>query len=244
MGLWRYSRLLMLAIFIATFGVGTAYATTSTSNTYQVSETQFNSGSSVQQCSAQYCAKASIGDTTAGNTNTTSGGTATFGPITDSDPRLEVIIDPGVSNLGVLSAETTATKTTTVRIRNYLGGGYTLQIVGDPPKFAGHTLASPSTPAASSAGTEQFAINVADNSTPNVGAVPQQVPGDVITFGQGESGYNTPNLFKYISEGVIARGIANSGRTDYTISFVVNISNATPAGHYEGEYEALVVPAY
>ncbi|MFA5172699.1 MAG: hypothetical protein WC426_14145 [Sulfuriferula sp.] len=209
-----------------------------------MSETQFNSGSSVQQCSAQFCAKASIGDITANTNSAASGGTAAFAPITDSDPRLEVIVEPGVSNLGVLSAETTATKTTIVRIRNYLGSGYTLQIVGTPPKFAGHTLATPSTPTASTPGTEQFAINVADNSTPNVGATPAQVPSNVITFGQGESGYDTPNLFKYSSEGVIARGTATTGRTDYTISIIVNISNATPAGHYEGEYEAVVVPAF
>jgi hypothetical protein len=241
---WRYSKLILLAVFITIGGTGTAFATTSTSNNYQVSETQFGGGSSLESCSGQYCAKTSIGNIGGNTGGSSSGGNATFGDLPDGEPRLEMIVDPGVSKLGVLTTEQTATKTTSVQIRNYLGDGYTLQIVGDPPKFAGHTLSTPSSPTSSTPGVEQFAINVTSNSTPNVGAAPLQVPSGITTFGVVDGDYDNSNQFMYSSEDVIARSDAKSGRTDYTISFIINISNATPAGHYEGEYSAVLVPAF
>jgi hypothetical protein len=241
---WRYSKFVLLIVAIAVGGTGTAFATTSTSNTYQVSETQFGGGSSLESCSGQYCAKTSIGNIGGNTGGSSSSGSATFGDLTADEPRLEMIVDPGTSNLGVLTAEHTATKTTSVQIRNYLGDGYTLQIVGDPPKFAGHTLSTPSSPTASTPGVEQFAINVTNNSTPNIGTAPVQVPTGVTDFGVVDTNYDNANQFMYSSEAVIARSAAKSGRTDYTISFIINISNATPAGHYEGEYSAVLVPAF
>lgn len=233
----------LLTGLIISGGTGTAAYAVSSSNNYQVTETEFGSGSTQQNCSGQYCAQASIGDMSAGR-SASPGGSATFGSITSSDPLLEVIIDPGQSNLGILTTEATATKTMTVRVRSYLSGGYVLQIIGDPPKFANHTLRTPTTPTASSPGTEQFAINAAANSTPNIGANPVQVPSDQTSFGVVEDAYHLPNLFKYVSGDVVARSLTESGRTDYTISMIVNVSNSTPAGHFAADFAAVVVPVY
>jgi hypothetical protein len=242
--LWGYAKPLLLAVLIAVGGTNMAFAVSS-SNNYQVTETQFGPSSAQENCSTQYCARASIGDVTGGGGGTTSGGTtATFGAITSDEPLLEVIVDPGESNLGTLTTEQTATKTMIVRIRNYLSNGYTLQITGNPPKYKNHTLATPATPTAADPGTEQFAINVADNSTPNVGAVPEQVPSGDFSFGEADDDYDTPNLFKYVSGDVVARSTKSSGRTDYTISMIVNISNTTPAGHFAGDFSAVVIPVY
>lgn len=242
--LGRYLQTILLAVvLVSAGGAGTAFAVTSTSNNYQVTETEFGSSSTAQTCSGQYCAQTSIGDMSAGS-STSSGHAATFGTITGSDPLLEVIINQGESNLGVLTTEHTATKTTTVQVRSYLSSGYVLQIVGPPPKFGNHTLATPSTPTASTPGTEQFAINASANTTPNVGAAPVQVPSGQTSFGVVSNDYHTPNLFKYASGDVVARSNTASGRTDYTISTIINISNATPAGHYSGDFAAIVVPVY
>lgn len=225
-------------------GAAPVMAETSNSSSYQVSEMQFGSGSTLESCSEQYCARTSIGDMTSGGGSSSAGGTATFGPIADTEPLLEVIVDPGESNLGDLTTERTATKTMTVRIRNYLSDGYMLQIVGTPPKYGNHTLNTPSTPTASSPGTEQFAINAAANTSPNVGAGPVQVPSNQLSFGVVDDDYQTPNLFKYVSGDVVARSLSESGRTDYTISMIVNISNSTPAGHYTGDFSAVVIPVF
>lgn len=240
---WHHSRPLLLAGIISIVGAGTALAQTSSSPTYQVSETDFGATSLQQNCSAQYCAKASIGNMS-GEDSVDEGSTATFSSVEGSEPHLDVIVDPGESNLGVLTTETTATKTMIVRISNYLGDGYSLLIEGEPPKFAGHTLATSATPVASVLGSEQFGINAVANTTPNVGAGPEQVPSGQETFGVVDDDYLTSNLFKFASGDVIARSQAESGRTDYTISMIINVSNSTPAGHYSGDFAAVVIPAY
>lgn len=219
-------------------------AQTSKSNSFQVTETQFSSGATLQSCSSQFCAKATIGDMASGGKSASPNSSAQFGSETDSEPMLEVIVDSGASDLGELTTEKTATKTMIVRIRNHLSGGYMLQIVGDPPKYNGHTLETPSTPTASTPGTEQFAINAVKNTNPNVGADLVQVPSDQTSFGEVEEAYSVPNVFKYRSGEVVARSQTESGRTDYTISMIINVSNSTPAGHYTGDYSAVVIPVF
>lgn len=242
--LWRYLNLMLLAaLLVIDGGTSTVFAVTSNSPHYQVTETEFGAGSTQQNCSGQYCARTSIGDMAVGE-GSSAGGAATFGAITDDQPLLEVIVDPGVSHLGVLSTEATATKTTTVKVRTYLSNGYTLQIVGTPPKYGGHTLHTPNSPTAAQAGTEQFGINAAANTSPVVGAGPLQVPSAQTSFGVVDDDYKIPNLFKYTSGEVVARSLTASGQTDYTISMIVNIANSTPAGHYTGDFSAVVIPVY
>jgi len=242
-GLWRYSRLLLFTAVFAFAGVSTVFAQPSSSSNYQVVETEFGATTQDESCSGEYCAKVSIGDLLAGD-SVSGGSTATFGSITGTDPLLEVIIEQGESNLGDLSTETTGTKTMIIKVRSYLTDGYVLQITGDPPSYNGHTLAALTTPTASDPGTEQFGLNVVANTEPNIGADPVQIPDGETSFGEVEDDYNTPNLFKYDNGDVIARSTEASGRTDYTISIIVNISSTTPAGHYSGDFSAVIVPLF
>lgn len=239
---WRGIALGLIVGLIAVGGAQAVHAETASSPHYQITETQF--GSSQQSCSGQYCAQTSIGLPTSGVPEA-SNGTAKFEDITNNEPLLDMIIESGDSNLGTLTTQKTATKTTTIKIRSYLiGGGYALQIIGDPPKFNGHTLSTPTTPTDSKAGTEQFGINAVANTSPNVGANPVQVPDGQQIFGIAAPGYETANKFKYSSGDTVGKGVTSSGHTDYTLSMIVNISNATPAGHYSGDFMAIVVPVY
>ena len=242
-GLWQYARVAVVAaLVVLAVGAGTAFAETSNSSNYQVIDTQFNAGT-MDACSGSYCARASIGDPAAG-TSTAPASTAQFGTVTDSEPLLEVIVDAGVTNLGVLDTEHTATKTSIVRVRNHLSNGYIIQVVGDPPKYKNHVMATSSSPAESSLGVEQFGINAVANTVPSVGADPVQVPSSEFSFGYVEAGYGTPNRFKYSSGDIVARSDKASGRTDFTLSMIVNVSNMTPAGHFQGEYSVVVTPVY
>jgi len=242
-GLWSYAKFVLLVGAIVS-STGTAAAETSSSPNYQMTDTEFSTMSNVLNCSAAYCAKASIGDMSAeAGKSTTS--TARFGSVAaDSEPLLEVIVDPGVSHLGTLTTDRTAFKTATVRVRTYLSNGYILQIVGDPPKYGDHTLATSNTPTSALPGTEQFGINAVANTIPETGADPQQVPSGQTSFGVVDDDYRIPNRFKYMSGDEVARSESESGRTDYTISFIVNVSNSTPAGHYTGDFSAIVTPVY
>lgn len=242
--LWGYAKVSVVVLSIVIAGAGTAFAQSSSSSHYQITETQFGSGSSAQTCSASYCSRTSIGDLTAGQSKSV-GGTASFGSITPDEPSLEVIVQPGISDLGNLTAEETASKTTVVKVRSYLSNGYMMQIVGDPPKVAGHTLSAiTSDNVSSTPGVEQFGINLTANSSPSIGALPVQVPDAQTSFGVVNSGYSTPNKFKYINGDVVAHSATESGQTEYTISTIVNISNQTPAGHYTGDFSAVVIPSY
>lgn len=240
---WGVSRSLLLAVLAAVCIVVPAYAQTSSSNNYKASEMQFGAGSSNESCSGNYCARASIGDIAGGESKSVSN-SAVFGPVAPSEPSLDMIIDTGNVNLGVLTTEVPATKTATMKVRTYLTDGYTLQITGDPPKYANHTLATPATPTASTPGTEQFGINLVANTVPNVGVNPVQVPSGEFSFGSVLPNYSTPNRFMYSSGDVVARSPTQTGQTDYTVSFIINISNATPAGQFKGEYSAVIIPIF
>lgn len=235
--------LLFVAIFLS--ATGTVYATTSSSSNYKVSETQFGGGSTQQTCSTQYCAQVTLGNTSSNNQPVST--SASFDPIApdSNDPRLDMIVETGSSNLGDLSTEQTATKTVIVRIRNYLNdGGYALQVIGNPPAFKNHTLTTPAVPTASNPGTEQFGLNVVTNTSPSLGANPVQVPSDGMTFGEAADNYKTANQFMYNSGDTVAHSVLKTGRTDYTISIIVNIAPDTPAGNYTSQFAAVAVPVY
>lgn len=220
------------------------FAVNSASHGYEMSEAQFGAGGMLNSCSGQYCAKASIGPMGGTAPAASGASTAQFQPIEDNNPVLEVIVEPGPSNLGILGTDKTATRTSTVRVRNHMGSGYFLQVIGDPPKFGNHTLNTPATPTASQKGKEQFAINFVSNPELSLGADPLQVPSGQTIFGQVASDYGVANKFMYHSGDVVAQSTAPSGRTDYTMSMIVNVSGTTPAGHFTGDFSVVVIPMY
>jgi len=240
----RWVRVLPAVAVLVSGALSTTYVLAESQSTnYQATDMQFGSDATPDVCSGSYCAHAFIGDSTSGSaTNGTT--SAVFGSVSAGEPSLDVIVDPGISALGTLSTETTASKTMIVRVRSYLSSGYTMQIVGDPPKYGNHTIATPATPSDSAPGTEQFAINAVANTLPAVGADPLQVPSDLMSFGAARSNYAQANKFMYQSGDTVASSSTESGETDYTISMILNISNGTPAGKYSGDYSAIVVPVY
>lgn len=241
--IWGVVAAIAVGVMAVSAHVVVRAAPTSTSENYQMTEMQFGGGSTLESCSGEYCAQATIGDMAAGESSNESTA-ATFGSNTPDQPLLEVIVDPGVTDFGVMETTKTSSKTMVVRVRNYMSDGYMLQIVGEPPKYGDHALATPKTPTPSTPGREQFAINVAANTTPAIGANPVQVPSSDMSFGYAEENYATANRFMYKSGDVVARSDSSSGRTDYTISMIVNVSADTPAGHYSGDYSAIVIPVY
>src|SRR5262249_12496110 len=118
--------------------------------------------------------------------------------------------------------------------------GYIVQIASASPMNnapSPHHLTALSSPTATAAGTEQFGMNLVANTTgcgapATFGANPVQVPDSTFSFGAAASGYNTCGLFKYAQGDTIASSTQSSGETDYTASYIYNISNLTPDGLY------------
>lgn len=227
--------LLPLVSFFVILG-GTVYAQYSSSN-YEVYEYNFGSGGDNGQSSANYKAQTSVGNLGVGNYSS-SNYQAYPGSITPQYPYLEFIVNASNTDVGVLSVSSPTTTTGTFSVKTYLASGYQVTTTANPPTYSGYQLSNLSSPTLPSAGTEQFGINlVANNSCghglpASLGADPVQVPSSAYSFGTAAANYNTACYFKYVKNDVIANSSKSSGETDYTISFMYDISNLTPSGTY------------
>jgi hypothetical protein len=237
------SLLLVLTGLLCIGTVGSAFAVKSSSANYSVNETQFGAGSDLHDCSTSYCSKISVGDTTVGRATSTTY-SAQLGFNTSDVPLLEVFVTPGTQNMGVIDPTVTGTSVSVIKVRNYLSGGYIMQITGPSPSQGIHSLTTLATPTTSHQGAEQFGINLSTNTAPAIGAAPVQVPNSSYSFGSAAANYATPDLFQYIDGDIIAQSAKSSGETDYTLSMIINVSTATPGGRYDGSYSAVVVPTY
>jgi len=154
------------------------------------------------------------------------------GPISSKDPNLSFGVSTGSVTLGTLASGSTATATASFSVLNYTSYGYTVVVLGTAPKIGAHTLSNLSSDTASAAGTEQFGINLAANTSPSIpsSAAPQQIPSSSFSNGSAAAGYSTANQFEYNSGNTIAQATASSGQTTFTISYIANISSSTPSG--------------
>ena len=227
-----------------------AFAAQSQSSTYQVNEVFFGTGGELNSCSGSYCAKQSAGETTVGNPKGTAYQTQA-GFNTDRQPSLEMTVTAATINLGVLNSGTTATATSTFNVKSYLSSGYSVITASDPPSNSGYTLNGLTSPTASNSSVEQFGINVVRNQTTcptpapaNFGADPVQVPSSTFSYGTAAAGYNTCGLFKYVKGDTIASSSQSSGETDYTISYIINISALTRGGAYSMNHVLVAVATF
>jgi hypothetical protein len=225
-------KLLCIGLFLLIAIPVTVHAAQSASTTYQVNEVFIGNGGELHACSATYCAKQSAGETGVGNTKSTTY-QAQAGFNTNREPFLEFIVNGTNTDIGVLSTGSTTTTTATFSVKNYLSSGYSVVTVSSPPKNNTYTMNALSSPTASSAGSEQFGMNLVANTSPvTFGANPSQNPSATFSFGAAAAGYNTPNFYKYVAGDTIASSTKSSGETDFTISYIYNISNLTPGGQY------------
>lgn len=239
---------LSVSVFFGLFASVSVFAATdidSSSSSYKAINTHFGSGGE-DSCSTAYCSKQSVGSTAVGDANSANYGT-TAGNTYSDDALLEVTVDGGVKdlgNLGISAVDATATASSEVSVRSYLSAGYVIQLIGTPPKINNHTINTLTTPTASQIGVEQFGVNMVANTSPSIGANPSQFPDSSFAYGVAANNYDTPNLFAYNEGDIIAGSSVSSGKTIYTLSFMMNIASSTPAGLYTTKLHALVVPTY
>lgn len=229
---WKQKLIFLLSLFLISILLPiNTYAAQSQGTSYQVNEVFFGAGGALHNCGTTYCAKESIGETTVGNTKGTTY-QAQGGFNTNRFPFLQFIVNGTSTDLGGLSTGSATTTTATFSVKTYLASSYQVVTVSTPPKNNAYTMHALSSATASSPGTEQFGINLVANTSPTVGANAVQVPSSSFSFGSAVAGYNTTNLFKYNQGDVIASSNKSSGETDYTISYLYNISVLTPGGFY------------
>lgn len=219
------------------------YAQSSSPN-YKVEESFFGTGGELDATSPNYRSKQAIGETAVGNSV---GSQYQFnaGFNTSDAPLLELAVDGGVYDMGVLDASQVRYTSANFSVRNYLSQGYTVQFTGQPPKeYNGHALSPMNILAQSNPGMEQFGINLRNNTVPNVGNDPLQIPDTSYSFADAVNGYDQPDWFKFVDGDVIAASNKSSGKTSFTISFIANITRDTPAGAYGGSFSVVVTPTF
>jgi len=207
----------------------------------------------------------SLGESTVGN-SASSNYQSNSGFNTTAQPGLMMSVNTSSINFGVLSTAVATTKIASFSVRDYTSSGYVVQAVGSTPSYNGHNLKPMDTSmcgqsygCASVAGSEQFGINLVSNSSPvSVGADPvcqatgfcYGVAGDGSTGTYGSTRPYTvgggSSLYRYISGGgeTVASGPKSSGETDYTITFLANISTLTPSGVYSGNMTLVATGTY
>ncbi|MEO6513786.1 MAG: hypothetical protein ABIR37_03790 [Candidatus Saccharimonadales bacterium] len=223
---------LCLSVLVILSATAIASAAQSSSSNYQVNEVSFGSGGELHACSATYCAKQSAGELGVGASSSASY-MAQAGFNTDRVPSLTFAVTIANNNLGTLTSGTTVTAEGNFSVKSYLTDGYVVINASDPPKNSTYTMNALASPTASNSAAEQFGINVVANTSPaTFGANPVQVPSGAFSFGAAATGYDTPNLYKYVKGDTIAHSTKSSGQTDYTVSYIFNTTAATPGGVY------------
>jgi hypothetical protein len=210
-----------------------ALAAQSESSNFQVNEVFFGSGGELNACSSgNYCAKQSAGDLAVG-TSSSANYQAHAGFNTDRTPYIQVIVNNTNVDLGTMTASTTKTANATFSVKAYLAHGYSVVNASDPPTNNSYIMKNLTIPTASSAGTEQFGINLVANTSPTTfGANPTHNPDNTFSFGNIAADYSSANTYKYVKGDTVAYSTSSSSATTYTVSYIFNISNVTPGGQY------------
>jgi len=242
-------RAVLVVAFVLTVSFGTfAYAQSSSSTNYKIDESFIGPGGALESESANF--KTAPGAQSVGNaggvgeSESSTNYRTQSGTTTTDDPSLACITNTSSLNFGSLSTSVVATATATFSVLNYTSYGYVVQVVGSPPNNGGHTLTNLSANAGSTPGTEQFGLNLVDNSSPNIGTNPVQIPDNTFSFGDAAANYDTPNSFRYNNGDIVAESVKTSGETDYTMSYIINVSTTTPGGSYSGNQTLICTGTY
>ena len=221
-----------------------------TSTSYSTREYYFGTGGDTSLTSGQYSARTGTGALGIGDTSGTSN-KAAAGFITPQYEYIEFVVNASTVNLGNQTVSNTKQGTATFYVKAYVAQGYVVKNASAPLSIPSHTMAASSSAVASAIGTEQFGINLAGPNScalclplTSFGAAPVQVPDSSFSFGTAATGYDTPNVYEYVNGDVIAQSLKSSGETDFTISYILNISSRTQAGSYTMNHIMVATATY
>jgi hypothetical protein len=243
-----YLSVVVLALFSIAFFYEARVVGQGVSNNFRIDESFVGPGGNLDANSTNYQFQSgaqSVGNGGGVTQGESTNYTAQGGYTTTSEPRLGCVLNTGSINFGSLSTSVPTTATATFSVLNYTSYGYIVSIVGSPPQNGSYTLDDMSTNDASQAGIEQFGINLVANTSPTTfGANPVQVPDSSFSFGTAATNYDTPNSYRYNTGETIAQAGESSGQTNYTISYLVNVSNTTAGGSYSGNQTIVCTGTY
>jgi hypothetical protein len=158
--------------------------------------------------------------------------TSTAGQITVTASVNETLTFTLATNtvaLGILTSSSTASGTSTFSVATNASTGYAITYSGNTLTAGTDTITAMSSQAASATASKQFGINLMANTTPSVGANKSGAG----TGGTVNAAYGTQNQFKFLPAGEeIANSATPTNSNTFTVSYIANIDDVTPAGQY------------
>jgi hypothetical protein len=136
--------------------------------------------------------------------------------------------DTFYTDMGELNSESTLTAKSQMAVGTNASGGFAITAVGIPFSAGTNVIDSPLVPTESKPGTNQFGINLVENTAPNVGNNPEGEYANAIA----SSDYNQQNKYKYVSGDVVAYSPNVSLMKKFTVSYILNSSPTLHAGVY------------
>ena len=147
-----------------------------------------------------------VGITVAGDCSSATGSLIDFGILSENSPRTATSQMAGATN-GV--------------------GGMSISVIGTTMTSGINTISAINPRAPSSPGSNQFGLNLRDNSNPNVGQNPTGVGTTVPT-----ADYNVVNQFKFADGDVVASSPISTNFNVLTAAYLVNINGNQAPGVY------------
>jgi hypothetical protein len=132
------------------------------------------------------------------------------------------------SDLGDLSPSTTLKAESQMAVGTNASGGFVITATGTSLAAGTHEISPLATPTVSKPGTNQFGINLVENTSPEVGHDPDGDFSNAIA----DVTYDQPNKFAFRSGDIVASAPNVSLIRRFTTSYIVNISPTLPAGVY------------
>jgi len=130
-------------------------------------------------------------------------------------------------DFGNFAADRPSAGVTQIVIATNAQHGYGMWVLGTTLTAGNNTISAMSTTGTSRIGTSQFGLNLAANTTPEVGASVQG-PG----VGKPTAQYSQANHFRFVSGEQIASAPSADDYRKYTVSYLVNVAKAQPPGVY------------
>ncbi len=222
------------AVFSGTNNVVLTLTAPSSSNTVPAGNVvilTYNSTNSVNPSAGSYAITLGGGASTAADS-----GSVTVPVLSNSQVSVTATVPQSLtfslsSNsvaLGTLNAAAAVTSSHTMTLGTNGNSGASVTVTGTTLTYGTSTIAACASGCTSSAGTAQFGINLAANTSPSVGAAPS----GSAPIGIAGTGYGTANNFRFVSGETIATAGSPINTTTYTVSYLANIAALTPAGTY------------
>lgn len=131
-------------------------------------------------------------------------------------------------DFGELRSNQTYTASSEIQARTNAFFGYSITVTGTTMTSGIRSIPAITTPTESFRGVGQFGINLAANSSPDIGADPvgPGINGNVV------APYNTPNKFMFNNGDTVATSDNVTRTRKYTASYVLNVPANQPPGVY------------